>query len=240
MRILEKIGRRLCLPGSQAAYSQFGEDLIIHHLFRTLGIPQPKYLDIGANHPKFISNTYFFYQRGSRGVLIEPNPRLSRRLRRARPQDTVLEVGIGLTPRSQADFYVFPSHADGLSTFSKEEAAHWQTVGMKGYGKIPVEAVIQVPLVPVNEVIASHFQGRGPNLLSLDIEGLDLEVLKSLDFARFAPDVICVETLSYDDQQRGYKRADIIDFARAQDYDVYADTWVNTIFCRAGRVQATS
>ncbi len=232
LRLLEKIGKRFFLPGSQAAYSQFGEDLIVNHLFNTLGIAHPNYLDIGANHPRFISNTYYFYQRGSRGVLIEPNPRLSRRLRAARPRDVVLEVGIGASARSEADFFLFPDLADGLSTFSKAEANHWETVGMKGLGKLSVEAILKIPLIPVNEVIEGHFRDRPPNFLSLDIEGLDLEILKSLDFGKFAPDVICVETLSYDKNQNGYKQSDTINFMLSKDYVAYADTRVNTIFCR--------
>jgi FkbM family methyltransferase len=238
MNYLDKIARRVFLRGSQAGYSQFGEDLIINHLFNVRGIQQPTYLDIGANHPKFISNTYYFYQRGCRGVLIEPNPRLSKRLRAVRPADVVLEAGIGLAGESEADFYVFPDHADGLSTFSKIEATHWETVGMRGLGKIAVEAVIRVPMISVNEVIASHFRGRAPNFVSLDIEGFDLEALKSLDFENFAPDVICVETLTYDKSQNGYKRRDIIEFTLTKDYVVYADTRVNTIFCRSELVDA--
>jgi hypothetical protein len=142
-------------------------------------------------------------------------------------------MGVGLAGQTEADLFLFPPEADGLSTFSKAEASHWETVGMQGRGKFRVQAVIRVRLITVNEVIATHFGGRAPNLLSLDIEGLDLAVLQSLDFDEFAPDVICVETLSYNEQQRGYKRTDIIDFARSRGYVAYADTWVNTIFCRA-------
>jgi FkbM family methyltransferase len=233
MKIFEKVMRRLVCPGSQVGYSQFGEDLIAAHLFANLGIEFPTYLDVGANHPKFISNTYYFYKRGSHGVLVEPNPSLFKRLKAVRSRDVVLGVGVGLGSQSEADFYVFPRRADGLSTFSKEEAAHWETVGMKGYGKIPIEAVIKVPLVPINDIISAQFRTRGPNFLSLDIEGLDLDVLKSLDFDRFAPDVICVETLSYDENQNGYKRNDIIEFTTSKGYFVYADTRVNTVFCRA-------
>ena len=232
MKNFEKIVRRLLLPGSQSGYSQFGEDLIISHLFRGLGIQRPTYLDIGANHPKFISNTYYFYQRGSHGVLVEPNPRLSRKLRSVRPRDLILEIGIGSASIKEADLYVFGGIFDGLSTFSKTEATHWQTVGMKGYGPIAAETVLRVPMIPVNDVIASHFRGSAPNLLSLDIEGNDLEVLMSLDFEHFAPDVICVESLSYDKNQNGFKRTDIIDFVLTKGYENYADTRVNTIFCR--------
>src|SRR5215470_302661 len=55
-------------------YSQFGEDLIISDLFNKLSIDRVSYLDIGANNPSFVSNTYLFYERGFRGVLVEPNP----------------------------------------------------------------------------------------------------------------------------------------------------------------------
>ena len=238
VKIREKIGRRFFLPGSQASYSQFGEDLIICHLFNSIGILHPTYLDIGANHPRYISNTYFFYQRGSRGVLIEPNPRLSKRLRAARPGDVVLEVGIGASAQSEADFYLFPDAADGLSTFSKAEAEHWEKVGMKGRGKLRIEAVLKLQMIPINQVIAAHFPDAPPNFLSLDIEGLDLEILKSLDFEHFAPDVVCVETLAYDKNQNGYKLNDTIAFMLSKGYLAYADTRVNTIFCKNKLVDA--
>jgi hypothetical protein len=120
-----------------------------------------------------------------------------------------VQAGVGLTSDSEADFYVFPRQFDGLSTFSKAEATRWETTGLKGRGKMHVESIIRVPLVSVNDVMTTHFRNRLPDLLSLDIEGLDLDVLKSLDFERFAPDVLCVETLSYDKNQNGYKRRDI-------------------------------
>jgi FkbM family methyltransferase len=233
MKILERVARRLFFQGAQVAYSQFGEDLIIHHYFNERGVEHPTYLDIGANNPKFISNTFFFYRRGSRGVLVEPNPRLCKKLRTVRPRDRVLEVGIGFEAQSEADFFVFSRQADGLSTFSKNDAMHWQTVGMKGHGKIFIEKTIRVPLVPINDVIGANFHnGTVPNLLSLDIEGLDLAVLQSLDFERFAPEVVCVETLAYDDKQNGYKREDILQFMGEKNYAVHADTYVNTIFVR--------
>jgi FkbM family methyltransferase len=236
MRVAEWLVQRFLLRGCQTTYSQFGEDLILRHLFGNLGIERPTYLDIGANNPRACSNTYYFYRQGGSGVLIEPNPRLSRRLSSVRPRDIVVQAGVGLTTESEADLYVFPRQFDGLSTFSKSEAAHWEAVGLKGHGKMRVESIIRVPLISINDVMTAHFRNRSPNLLSLDIEGLDLEVLKSLDFGRFAPDVLCVETLSYDENRNGYKRRDIIEFAAARDYVAYADTWANTIFCRNGTI----
>ncbi len=76
-----------------------------------------------TNNPQYISNTYLFYERGISGVLVEPNAFLCEKLKAVRPRDTVLNVGIGADDNmKEADFYLFPEEADGLSTFSFEEA----------------------------------------------------------------------------------------------------------------------
>lgn len=231
MKLFRRIAK-IVMPQSQFGYSQFGEDLILSHLFFQLDIKQPTYLDIGANEPRYISNTYYFYKRGSKGVLIEPNPYLYKKLKRIRPMDKVLNTGIGLSETAEADFYVFPDYANGLSTFSEKEARHWETTGMKGRGKIPVEKVIKMSLIKVNSILEKYFDNKAPNFISLDVEGLDMEILESLDFSKYRPEAICVETLAYDENQNGYKLNNIADFMSTKGYTVYADTRVNTIFCR--------
>jgi len=202
------------------------------NFFYQQGIDNPTYLDIGANEARYISNSYYFYERGCRGVLVEPNPYLYKKLKAKRPGDTVINTGIGISEVLEADFYVFPDYANGLSTFSAEEAKHWEQIGMKGLGKIPVEKVIKMSLTPVNGMIEKYFTKAPPNFISLDVEGLDLDILRSMDLAKYRPDLICVETLQYDDQQNGYKNDAIITFMLSKDYVIYADTRVNTIFCR--------
>lgn len=231
MKLFRKLAK-LLFPKAQLGYSQFGEDLILAHLFSQIGISKPTYLDIGANEPKYISNTFYFYSKGSRGLLIEPNPLLCKKLKSKRPKDIVLNTGIGFREISEADFYLFPNYANGLSTFSKNDAMHWQDIGMKGIGKIPVEKVIKMSLVPINSILEKYFHEKSPDFISLDVEGLDLEILESLDFNKFQPLVICVETLSYDENQQSFKLTNIIDYMLTKNYDIYADTRVNTIFCR--------
>ncbi len=232
MRSFRRFITKYLMPDMQNSYAQLGEDLIMGHLFYQLGIQKPTYLDIGANEARFISNTYLFYQRGSRGVLVEPNPYLFRKLISARPKDTVINAGIGLTEMAEADFYVFPDYANGLSTFSEKEAKHWELIGMKGLGKIPVEKVIKIPLIPVNTILEKYFPLAAPNLMSIDVEGLDTEILMSMDFSKYQPEVICVETLAYDENQESFKITEIEELMRKKNYEVYADTRVNTIFCK--------
>src|SRR3954453_21218777 len=79
---------------SRPSFSQQGEDLIVESICGFLKIENPTYLDIGAADPIVSSNTYLFYRKGCRGVLVEPNPAFCRELRRVRPKDTVLNIGI--------------------------------------------------------------------------------------------------------------------------------------------------
>ena len=75
-RLFRKGLAKFVVPHSNFGYSQFGEDIIIAYLFYYLKINKLLYLDIGANHPRYISNTFYFYERGGSGVCIEPNPML--------------------------------------------------------------------------------------------------------------------------------------------------------------------
>ena len=79
-----------------------------------------------------------------------------------------------------------------LNTFSKEEADH---VVRKTAGNVKILEVVKMPLVNINEVLDKHFKGGAPDFLSIDVEGLDLSILKTLDYKRHRPKVICVETI---------------------------------------------
>jgi hypothetical protein len=63
----------------RGTYSQHGEDRLILDYFKKLGRPTGTYVDVGANYPIKISNTYLLYRSGWRGLTVEPIPRLSRR-----------------------------------------------------------------------------------------------------------------------------------------------------------------
>jgi len=227
-----KLVNKIILPHSQLTYAQSGEDLILSNLFYKLSIDKPSYIDIGANHPSYISNTYYFYLRGSRGVCIEPNPFLFKKIKKLRKRDTVLNVGVGFDEQPEADFYLFPKSAHGLSTFSKEEAEYWKNTGMKKAGKIEFEKIIKVKLISINTLITEYCENV-PDFISIDVEGLDLAILQSLDFNLYSPRVFIVETLKYDSEQNEFKNKEIINFMTGKGYEEYADTHVNTIFFKA-------
>ena len=211
------------------SYAQVGEDLIIDYALKELGIGKmPSYIDIGAYDPTYSNNTFFFYLTGGHGVCIEPNPEMFRLIQKKRPKDVNLNVGISPVANTSADYYVMTSKF--LNTFSKEEAE--QYVANKEFQtRQKIEVVIKIPLVTINSIMEEYFP-EGVDILSIDTEGYDLEILKSLNFAKYQPKIICVETLRHDAEGNLKKSPEINGFLIGQRYSFYADTRVNSIFVR--------
>lgn len=204
------------------SYSQSGEDIILQHIFRIKKIEKPTYIDIGAHHPYFLNNTALMYKNGSRGINIEPDPDLFKLFPAHRKNDINLNIGIS-SKNGIADFYRMNSST--LNTFSKEEAEHMQE--NEGY---PIKEVLKLKTFTVESIIEQHANGIFPDVLSLDVEGLDFEILESINFEKSKPKIICVETITFSKTGNGTKRKEIIDLVVSKGYENYADTNINTIF----------
>jgi hypothetical protein len=207
---------------SDMSFSQAGEDVLVNFIFRYMGLGAVTYLDVGAYDPVRINNTYYFYRKGFRGVLVEPNVVMCRRLREVRPLDTTLEAGIGLTNEAAADYYLMSDPA--WNTFSKKEA---ELMVRNTKGTIKIEKVVQMPLYDINDVMHKYFDGRAPAYLSIDAEGLHLAILKKVDYTRFRPKVICVETLVAGTNK---DIPETTRFMKRVNYVARGATFVNTIF----------
>jgi FkbM family methyltransferase len=193
----------------------------MQHLFKVLGIDKVSYFDVGAHHPTYLSNTYLFYKSGGRGVCVEPDPSLFEEFAKKRPHDTNLNCGVG-TSAGEVDFFVMSTST--LNTFSQEEVQRYLS-----YGKHRILKTIKIELRTINEILEKHFE-RCPNLVSLDVEGMDYEILESFDFGKHRPEVFCLETLSYNEDKLERKLVDIINLMHHNSYMTYADTYINTVF----------
>jgi len=214
--------RRMLEPMvSLLSYAQVGEDIIVEYLLYSVGIRFPTYLEIGTNHPKIGNNTYKFYRKGCRGVLVEADPSLIPLIKRMRPRDKTLNVGVGEQGGKSSPFFVFTQSA--INTFDAKEAKIRQDAGEK------LKQVVDIPIQTINSIISEHFQTT-PDFLSLDIEGLDLAVLKTLDVQAFPIPVICVETCLFSQTHIKDTDTEIISFMESIGYFVYASTYINTIF----------
>jgi FkbM family methyltransferase len=213
------------LVRARSSYSQEGEDIILSDFLQKIRkVDKGTYLDIGAADPVDANNTYLLYLGGHSGVLVEPNPVYAKRLRQVRPRDIVLNAGIGGERATTAPYYLIRDKPQ-LNTFSAERAAALE----KAFGAQIVERVIQVPLLPLNDVLAQHLR-KAPDVVSIDVEGLELVILGGLDFGRYRPGAFCVETL----RGKAGTNPEVGAFLAARGYVARAGTFVNTIFVDEG------
>lgn len=207
-------------------YAQSGEDGIVANIFRRLAI-RPEhvtYLDLGANHAREMSNTYYFYQSGASGVLVEANPNLLPELKLLRSRDIVLNNCISSIDDNVVDFYVM--NIDGLSTGSKLSVDENSSIDPQ----LKVSETVQVKTISVNTILEQYFS-QSPLLLSIDIEGNEMDVLASLDFEKYRPVVIIVETIPYEPNLViGKKNHEVISYLQDKGYTEYAFTGINSIF----------
>jgi len=188
------------------------------------------YVDVGAHHPKRFSNTYLFYKKGWSGINIDAMPRSMELFQKWRPRDINLEVGVAQAAGS-LDYYVFNEPA--LNGFSPELSNDRNKAG----NSHRIEAVIKVKVRPLAEILEAHVGENRIDFLTVDVEGLDLEVLKSNDWTKFRPKYVLAEIL-------GSSRIDLFEssipqFLQDQGYVFYAKQ-MNTVFFRDERDEVQS
>ncbi len=97
-----------------------------------------------------------------------------------------------------------------------------------------ISEVRHLDVLAPRTVLSAHFS-EALSLVSLDVEGLELEILEEFDLQRYRPAVFCIETISYAINGSGVKSSEIADFMAASGYMVFADTHINTIFVDRSR-----
>ncbi len=205
------------------SYSQCGEDIIVDYVFKLRGVVKPTYIDIGAHHPYFLNNTALFYNRGCRGINIEANPQLAENFNIYRPDDININMGID-SELGEKDFYLMLDNT--LSTFSKDECNY-----LISKGKQFIETK-KIKLTTISNILENYFNKQFPDFMSIDVEGMDFQILKSIDYEKASPKIICVEAAEYSPIGAGARRTELIDFLAAKGYYEYANTNLNAIMVR--------
>jgi hypothetical protein len=142
---------------------------------------------------------------------------------RERPRDINLNIGVGEVSKGKLPFYIMSTPT--LNTFSKQEAERYESLG-----SFKIDSVIDIPVLNVNEIISQNFNGKSPDLITIDVEGLDQQIVESLDLDCYRPTVICVETITFSDDFAGEKIGEIPKYLLSKGYFLYADTFINSIF----------
>lgn len=171
-------------PHYKISYAQNFEDLVLAGLLKS--VSGGFYVDVGANHPELDSVTKIFYDKGWRGINVEPNDALHRQLVEQRPRDINVKAAASSQPGSLT-LRIYEG-LDGLSTISREtQAAHAASQPTRTHRDVTV------PVVCLADLLAEHRPSGDVHFLKVDVEGLELEVLLGNDWARFRPWVLCLE-----------------------------------------------
>ncbi|MCL1883463.1 MAG: FkbM family methyltransferase [Defluviitaleaceae bacterium] len=212
-------------------YSQSGEDKIVSFLIKSIvgNMYDVTYLDLGANHAKMGSNTYLFYKRGARGVLVEANPALIPELKFYRNGDIILNNCVSDKNGDKVKFYVMGTGLFGGYGLSTADKATADEIVAKN-PDMKITEVLDIETVSVNSII-DFYLGKAPVLVSLDIEGLEMQILQSIDFEKYRPLIFIIETVPYTFPYKiCEKNAEIINFMEKSGYHEYAFTGINSIF----------
>ncbi len=169
------------------SYAQNREDIILDGFFKD--VENGFYVDIGASDPVVDSVTKYFYDRGWTGINVEPNPLVYKNLAKERVHDINVNAIVSNSKSSEALLRIYKK-GDGLSTVSekiKDEYEHKTTAATKDYKDTAIKTVTLKDLFETNGVSKIHF-------LKIDVEGYEYEVLKSNNWEKYRPEVICIES----------------------------------------------
>lgn len=206
------------------SYSGDGEDILLQRIFKDTH--KGVYVDVGAFHPHYLSNTYLLYKAGWRGVNIDPNKNSIKLFNKYRPADLNLLTGIS-EDEKELTYYNF-THS-GVNTFDREHANKKENAN----GNRLVDTQ-KLQCVPLRKILSEHLDNTEIDLLDVDVEGMDLEVLKSNDWKVYRPKVILVEDREFREKMTGSK---IYTYLVDKGYAFYAYHNITLVMMQKGYLQ---
>lgn len=162
------------------SYAQYNEDIILLALLHD--VDKGFYVDVGANYPVIDSVTKLFYEKGWRGINIEPIPSIFKLLQGDRPEDINLNVGIG-DKNGKVEFYENET-VPGHSSFINDKAGYFKNDKISKY---LVDIKTLKSIFKTNKV-------KKINFLKIDVEGFEEAVINGNDWTVYRPEIICIES----------------------------------------------
>lgn len=170
------------------SYSQEGEDMILRRFFENKDIGF--YIDVGAHHPKRFSNTYYFYKQGWKGINIDAMPNSMKAFDKLRKRDVNIEAAIS-NEKSILTYYEFNETA--LNGFSKPMSLMRNE--LENYSIVDSYPITTKTLNEVLDIFTKEISEE-IDFITIDVEGFDFNVLRSLDLNKYRPSLILIEILS--------------------------------------------
>lgn len=206
------------------SYSQEGEDLLLNRIFNPHVNKVGFYVDIGAHHPKRFSNTYHLYKQGWKGINIDAMPGSMAIFEKIRSRDINLEIPIS---NSGKELVYYKFNEPALNGFSKTLTESRKNESNAYF----VEDEVILQTYKLSDVLEKYVpQNTEIDFMTIDVEGLDFEVLQSNDWDKFRPNILLVEIL--ENSIEDLFTNNVYLYLKDHGYNFFAKT-VNTVFfCR--------
>ena len=168
----------------QLSYAQNLEDYHLELMFA--GQDDGTYVDVGGGHPVADNVSFWFYLKGWRGLIVEPQQSLADIYAHVRPRDHTVSCLAGAS-EGETQFYVVEK-LHGFSSTIREHAE-----GAAEFG-----AAFKTITKPVRTLAALIAEARleAIDFLKIDVEGAEAQVLAGMDFERHRPRVILLEAVA--------------------------------------------
>ncbi len=209
--------RRYIFKFGKIIFSQTGEEIVIQWILKD--IKQGFYLDVGCHHPYKISNTFQLYLKGWRGIAIDANPTLIEKWKRKRKNDIALVAAVS-DEEKEVTFYEFKESE--VNTMDESMSHEWkQKFNYKSERKLITQTLTTIldTHLPKNQKI---------DLLTVDVEGNDFNVIKSIDLTKYRPKLIVVEIHGFD--LSNIEKNEIYQYLTDQKYTLVSFATMNGYF----------
>jgi FkbM family methyltransferase len=205
--------KRLIRRRYNISFSKSGDDI---QLMKLLNRNKPGvYVDIGCWHPIKASNTYFFNLRKWKGLCVDPNPELKSLFEKYRPSDCFINAGIG-DSNVLMKYYMFEESS--MNTFCEEFVE-------KHNLKSKIIETKKIPVYSLKEILDNNLKEDDClDFFDIDVEGLDLEVLKTNDWNKYRPKVIIIES---DISIKQDVKSEITKYLEVQNYILIGKSIIN-------------
>jgi len=155
-------------------YAEDKEDLLV---LKKIKKKNGYFVDVGCFHPTRINNTYLLYKKGWRGLNIDMNKFSIKLFNLVRPEDENIHSAVS-SVKGKIFYYTSKKLALTSSLSKKKD----------------LNIKVKVNSDSLNNIIyTSKFKEKKIDFLSLDCEGHDLEVLRTINLNKFSPKIICIE-----------------------------------------------
>jgi FkbM family methyltransferase len=197
------------------SYSQYAEDLIIQSYF-SRKLKNGRYVDVGCHHPRRGSNTYGLYRKGWSGILIDLEECKVKANQMARRRDQVILAAVS-DKEEWLDIYSDKKFSTNTTIKRQDDQD-----GKSLIGRIKTQTLTKI-------LKENHFPTQF-ELLSIDVEGVDFEVLKGLDLKIYQPEIICIENWKALSGIDGILGSETHQYLIKQNYQLVALTGLSTIY----------